>query len=274
MTSTTRARAWMIRRSDGLSLGFTDHDGVLSFDGIEFRPEAGMSARALVQSVGLSVDNSEAVGALSDEKITEKDIMAGRWDGAEVTMWDVDWSDPSGRQLVFAGQLGEITRAAGAFHAELRGLAEPLNAPRGRVFQTTCSSRLGDAHCLVDCLRPELSCELSLTDPGDGRSLALGSGSDHQTGWFERGRIEVLTGEAEGLSGAIKADRKGAGAGRHLDLWQALPILPQVGDRVRLIAGCDKRAETCREKFNNYLNFRGFPHLPGEDWLMAPQVGG
>lgn len=273
MTSTTRARAWLIRRADGLSLGFTDHDGALSFEGVEFRPEAGMSARALVQSLGLSVDNSEAIGALSDDKISEKDIMAGRWDGAEVRMWEVDWRDLSARQVVFAGQLGEITRTAGAFHGELRGLAEPLNVSRGRVFQKTCSARLGDGQCLVDCLRPEFSCELSLVDAGDGRSLALGSGSNHKVGWFERGKIEVLTGEAEGLSGAIKADRKGAGTGRHLELWQALPILPRAGDRVRLIAECDKRAETCREKFDNYLNFRGFPHLPGEDWLLAPQVG-
>jgi uncharacterized phage protein (TIGR02218 family) len=35
------------------------------------------------------------------------------------------------------------------------------------------------------------------------------------------------------------------------------------------VAGCDKRAETCRAKFGNFLNFRGFPHIPGEDWVTA-----
>lgn len=63
MTTTTWARAWMIRRKDGLVLGFTDHDAALNFEGIRFRPDHGMSARALVQGSGLSVDNSEAAGA-------------------------------------------------------------------------------------------------------------------------------------------------------------------------------------------------------------------
>lgn len=41
------------------------------------------------------------------------------------------------------------------------------------------------------------------------------------------------------------------------------------GDRFRVVAGCDKSADTCRAKFANFLNFRGFPHLPGDDWVTA-----
>jgi len=41
------------------------------------------------------------------------------------------------------------------------------------------------------------------------------------------------------------------------------------GDRFRVVAGCDKTAETCRAKFSNFLNFRGFPHIPGDDWVTA-----
>ena len=41
---------------------------------------------------------------------------------------------------------------------------------------------------------------------------------------------------------------------------------------LRFEAGCDKQAPTCRLKFNNFLNFRGFPDIPGEDWLMATPV--
>ena len=58
MTATTIARAWMVRRADGMVLGFTDHDAVLTFEGVRFRPAHGLSARALVQATGLSVDNS------------------------------------------------------------------------------------------------------------------------------------------------------------------------------------------------------------------------
>ena len=60
MTATTIARAWAVRRADGLQLGFTDHDGALSFEGIVFRPEAGLTAQALVQGLGLAVDNTDS----------------------------------------------------------------------------------------------------------------------------------------------------------------------------------------------------------------------
>lgn len=271
MTATTIARAWMIRRGDGLVLGFTDHDAALSFDGIAFRPDHGMSARALVQATGLSVDNSEAEGALSDDAITEVDILAGRWDGAEVGMWEVDWTDPARRRPVFAGTLGEVSRSQGAFRAELRGLAEPLNEARGRVFHPRCSARLGDGRCGVDPAAFSVEREVQAVE--DGRILRFAGFADVAPGWFARGSATVLSGAAGGLGAAVKNDLPLPGGGREVELWTAFGIVPAAGDRIRLVAGCDKRAETCRRKFGNFLNFRGFPHLPSEDWLMAPAKG-
>jgi len=274
MTSTTIARAWLIRRRDGLRVGFTDHDRDLSFDGLRFRPDHGMTARALVQASGLSVDNSEAEGALSDEAITEGDILAGRWDEAGLSMWEVDWRDVSKRRLVFAGSLGEVSRSGGAFRAELRGLAEPLNQARGRVFHPRCSARRGDKFCKIDLPDDTLGTERAIEALDDDHILRFAAFPAFDAGWFERGRIEVLTGRAEGLSAAIKNDLALPGARREIGLWKAFGMTPAVGDRVRLVAGCDKRAQTCRLKFRNFVNFRGFPHLPTEDWLIAPGTAG
>lgn len=274
MTVTTTARAWMVRRADGMVLGFTDHDAVLTFAGIRFRPDHGMSARALVQATGLSVDNSEAEGALSDDAITEKDVLAGRWDGAEVRMWEVDWTDPSVRRLVFAGSLGEIARSQGAFRAELRGLSEPLNTARGRVFHPRCSARLGDGRCKMALSSETFTVQTAIAEVEDGRVLRFAGFPAYEAGWFERGSLLVLSGEAEGLGATVKNDTALPNGGREIELWQGLGIAPGAGDRVRLVAGCDKRAVTCRDKFSNFVNFRGFPHLPSEDWIMAPQAGG
>lgn len=274
MTATFFARAWAVRRVDGQILGFTDHDSELRFDGIRFRPDSGMNARALVQGSGLSVDNSEAGGALRDEAITERDLLAGRWDGADLRMWEVDWRDPDNRRLVFRGSLGEVTRASGAFRAELQGLSGPLNAPQGRVFHPRCAARLGDAACGLDLAADGRFADVAVETCDEGQVFRFAGFAAFDAGWFERGALRVLTGEAEGLHGAIKTDRALPGGGREVELWQALGIAPVAGDRLRLTAGCDKRAHTCRFKFNNFLNFRGFPHLPSEDWLIAPQAGG
>ncbi len=273
MTTTTVARAWAITRSDGMCLGFTDHDQELRFKGLVFRPDSGMTASALVQATGLSVDNSEAQGALSDDAITERDLLAGRWDGATLEMWEVDWQDVSRRRLTFRGSLGEVARASGAFRAELRGLSEPLNASMGRVYHPLCSARLGDKACAVDLYRPELMHEAAIEAFEQGRIFRFSSPFSHDPAWFERGTLIVVDGPARGLRGNIKNDTVSAAGGREIELWEELGLVPDLGDRVQLLAGCDKRALTCRQKFDNFLNFRGFPHLPQEDWLLAPKVG-
>ena len=262
-----------MRRVDGLTLGFTDHDQRLVFGGVTFRPDRGLTARALVQGTGLSVDNSEAVGALNDDAITERDLMAGRWDQAELRMWEVDWSDVARRKLVFRGSLGEVSRANGAFRAELRGLSEALNAPQGRVYHPRCSARLGDGACRVDLSAESLSVLRQVQGMDEGRVFTFTAFPAFDAAWFDHGRLEVLSGAAQGLHGAIKNDTARPGGQRIIELWSSLGVLPATGDQIRLTAGCDKAADTCRLKFRNHLNFRGFPHLPSEDWLMAPQAG-
>jgi uncharacterized phage protein (TIGR02218 family) len=264
----TLCRAWAIRRRDGAVLGFTDHDRDLSFDGISFRAGTGMTARALMQTTGFAVDNTEAVGALSSAAVTEADLMAGRYDAAEVRCWLVNWSDVGQRLLQFRGSLGEIIRSGGAFRAELRGLTEALNQPQGRVFQRDCAAILGDAQCRFDLNRPGFSVEGVVETHREGRVFGFAGLAGFAGGWFEKGRARLLDGEARGVIGLIKFDRIDDGR-RVIELWDRIGPRVAAGDRIRLDAGCDRRAETCQGKFNNFNNFRGFPHIPGEDWLLS-----
>lgn len=263
------ARCWKLTRRDGLVLGFTDHDVDLSFEGVIFRAGTGLSAAALSQSTGLAVDNTEAVGALSAAAITEADIAAGRYDDADVEAWLVQWSAPENRVLQFRGNLGEITREGGGFSAELRGLAERLNVPQGRVYQKTCPAVLGDTACRVDLLQAAFSTEGAPSFVADGRIFEFATFPAFPERWFERGVLTVLDGPSAGLTGTIKRDRLETSGTRRIELWDRLRSDIAPGDRVRLTAGCDKRIGTCREKFSNVLNFRGFPDIPGEDWLVA-----
>lgn len=268
--ATTVARCWAVTRADGVTLGFTDHDRPLSFEGVAFSPDSGMTARALVQGTGLAVDNSEALGALSSDAVTEADIEAGRYDGAEVRMWVADWTAPSTRALRFRGTIGEIRRGDGAFHAELRGLAEALNRPVGRLYQRDCAAALGDAACGVEVSAPGLSAEAA-AGATDGAAFLLAGLDAFAAGWFERGRLRVLTGAAEGLAGVVRHDRRTPG-GREIELWSPLRAPLDPADRIRIEPGCDKRAATCRTRFGNIANFQGFPFIPGEDWLLSHPV--
>lgn len=268
---TTLARCWAVVRRDGRVFGFTDHDQPLSFDGMTFKADAGMTARAIMSGTGLSVDNSEAMGALSDAAITEADIEAGRFDGAEIKAWMVNWADVETRTLRFAGTIGELRRSGGAFHAELRGLTELLNQPQGRVYQTPCSAILGDAACEFDLGVDGYSVEVPIEALIEQRRFTFADMNTFEPAWFERGRLRVMSGSAEGLVGLIKRDRFVDGV-REVEVWEAFRTSIEVGDTIRLEAGCDKRFETCRAKFNNLLNFQGFPDIPGDDWLVSAPV--
>jgi uncharacterized phage protein (TIGR02218 family) len=263
------ARCWKLTRRDGRVYGFTDHDRDLAFEGATFRAGTGLTAAALSRTTGLAVDNTEAAGALSDAAVTEADIAAGRFDGAEIEIWSVQWAMPENRALEFRGSLGEVSRSGGAFTAELRGLAERLNVPRGRVYAKTCPAVLGDADCGVNLMAPEFAAEVAPISVEGGRVFVFGGLDGFASRWFERGTLTVLDGTAAGLSGSIKRDRPAPDGTRRVELWDGLRAQVGPGERVRLTAGCDKRLETCRVKFSNILNFRGFPDIPGEDWLVA-----
>jgi uncharacterized phage protein (TIGR02218 family) len=263
------ARCWKLTRRDGLVQGFTDHDRDLGFDGTTFLAGTGLSAAALSQSTGLAVDNSEAVGALSDVSVTEADIVAGRFDGAEVEAWLVEWANPENRVMQFRGSIGEISRSGGAFTAELRGLAEALNIPMGRVYQRSCPAVLGDNACGVDLTWPDYSFDVAVAAVEDGRVFLFEGVPGYEARWFERGGLRMIDGQGSGLAGAIKSDRPQPDGSRRIELWDRLRAAVEPGDMARLTAGCDKRMETCRLKFSNLMNFRGFPDIPGEDWLLA-----
>ncbi|WP_300516683.1 DUF2163 domain-containing protein [Aliiroseovarius sp.] len=269
---TSVARCFRLERRDGTVHGFTDHDVDLTFGGTRYKADTGLTARALQQTTGLSIDNTEALGALSDASVSEADIRAGRYDGARVEAWLVNWNDTDQRLMQFRGTIGEVTRGAGGFQAELQGLTEALNQPQGRAYQAPCSAVLGDGRCGFDFdAVPGYQAEVAVEVVKAGVIFRFAELSGFTDRWFEKGRFEVLTGPAAGLVGVVKNDRLSSD-GREIELWEALRAPVSTGDMLRIQAGCDKRFETCRLKFDNAVSFRGFPHIPGEDWLMTTPV--
>jgi uncharacterized phage protein (TIGR02218 family) len=257
---------WRITRRDGVEIGLTDHDAPLRFGGTSFEPGAG--GTALRATADLAPDDAEIEGALSSDLITEEDLAAGRYDGAAVELWCVDWQDPAARLLLRTGTLGEASRRDGAWTAEFLSLKHALGTVAGRVYGRSCDARVGDARCRVDLTDPRFGTDASVASPGE-LTLTLDAGEGFERGWFAGGALRVLDGPLAGLSVPVRDHD-----GHAVTLWRALPQPLAEGTRVRLTAGCDHRFETCRAKFRNGLNFRGHPHVPGNDVLTAYPVPG
>lgn len=266
---TTLARAWRVVRRDGVRYGFTDHDRDIVLEGAVFKASSGLAAKALQSTTGLAVDNTEAVGALSDAGIDEADLIAGRFDGAAVTIWQLNWANPAQHMIEFHGTFGEVTRAGGAFKVDLRGQTEALNAPQGRVYQGGCDAALGGAACKVDLAAPSLRAVMTVQSLSAGGEITLAGAAGQASGWFAQGRFGVLSGAAAGLTGMIKRDIAMQSGARTVSLWQSLGAQLGPGDSVQIEVGCDRTSATCKAKFNNLINFQGFPHIPGEDWQIS-----
>lgn len=270
---TTLARAWKLLRHDGVVMGFTDHDRDLVIDGVTFRAGTGFTSSEAASRFDLAVDGAEISGALADDSLTDADLAAGRYDAAKVETWLVDWSDPSLKVLTARATLGEVRREGQAFVAELRGLADLLSQESGRLYTAKCGADLGDARCRVDLTDPAFRGSGAITAI-EGTSIFTASGLDgFAETLFSAGPLTWTGGANNGLSIEIKQHRSKAGQAQ-LSLWQAMPEPIAVGDTFDLTAGCDKTFATCRARFANTDNFRGFPQIPGNDFLLASPVQG
>jgi len=271
---TTLCRCWKLTRRDSVVQGFTDHDGDLTFDGVTYRAGTGFTSSEATDRFGLSVDGAEIAGALSDTSLLDGDLAAGRYDAAKVETWLVDWSDVSLRILTARSTLGEVKREGQAFSAELRGHADSLSQECGRLFTARCGADLGDAHCTVNLSAPALRGEGAIASVAATSALVASGLDAFAEGWFTGGKLTWSSGANDGLSVEIKDHRVISGHAR-LSLWQAMPEPLANGDTFVVTAGCDKQFDTCRDRFANAANFRGFPQIPGNDFLIAaPDAGG
>jgi len=269
---TTLCRCWVITRQDGVKQGFTDHDEDVVLGSVICRAGTGLSGSEATQTLGLAVDTSEFSGALSDDSLNEDDLAAGRYDAASVELWLTDWSEPDLRVLLAKGTLGEVRREGTAFTAELRGLSQQLAAETGRLYTAACSADLGDARCKIDLNDPAFRVEGVVVAVMATSSFTASGLDAFDDGWFGQGKVTFTGGANAGLSVEVKTHRKSDAVA--LDLWQAMPEPIAVGDAFTVTAGCDKRFSTCHDKFDNVANFRGFPHIPGNDFVIRYPVPG
>jgi uncharacterized phage protein (TIGR02218 family) len=261
---TTLCRCWKATRRDGVVLGFTDHDRDIAFSGVTFLASTGLDAAEAETAVGLAVSGGEVSGALSSSGISADDIRRGLWDGASIETWLVDWRDPARRMLLDSGETGEIRRAGDAFTAEVRGLAHQLDQERGRRYTARCAAELGDARCGVTLTTAQRQVTLAVLTVIEATTFTVATPGGFAAGAFTGGTVvsgsmaplPVMTHTRAGLVDVIS-------------LWTPPTSALVAGQGVTLTVGCDKRFETCRDRFANALNFRGFPHIPGNDHVMS-----
>ncbi len=253
---------------DGAVFGFTNHDRSLTFGGLTYEPDSGFTGSEATSNLGLAVSGGDVEGALSSSQITETDIALGLWDNATIEVWRVDWSDPSSRVILRKGSLGEIERGDVAYRSEIRGLAHFLNQEQGRTYGRLCDALLGDARCGLAVSGSTYTGSGTVTAVYEDRILVVSGLSAYTEGWFASGLLSWSTGDNAGGKIELRSHFFESGSVK-LTLWQKTALPVAIGDQFSVVAGCDKKWATCRAKFSNGVNFRGFPHIPGNDFALS-----
>jgi len=288
------AYLWKVKRTDGTIIGFTSLDEDILFDSgdgdgiVTYAASTGFTNSAAAQKSDLSVDNLEAVGFLDSEAISEPDLRAGRYDDADIVLYIVNWDDLTmGAMIVRRGTLGIVKMINGQFTAELRGLTHKLTTQLGASLGPICRAEFGSGVngidmdsqylCMIDVtLYQQNGSILTVTDastlvPAAGLSM-VGSATPAAAApdrWFDDGVLTFTSGANVGLSFEIKAWLGGV-----LTFFLPFPYEPLVGDTFVIEPGCSKTAGDCTNKFDNIINFRGEPFIPGMDrFLDLPGSG-
>ena len=251
------ATFWRVFRKDGVALGFTSHDRDLLLSGIHHRAAPGMASAAIKLTNALSGDSAEVEGALTHDAISKADLSAGLYDEAGIAIGAVDW-ETLDHEVLYAGQIGQVEDDRHSFSAQLRSAKHILEQDLVPRTSPTCRA--------VFCGR---GCSLSATRFTSWQTLVS---LDVDTNRIEiaqpiglkaiDGRVRFLDGPQTGMVFGVTNVE-----GNWLTLDRALSPKTPVGIMLELLEGCDHTLATCANRFDNAVNFRGEPFLPGNDLL-------
>jgi uncharacterized phage protein (TIGR02218 family) len=270
LDSSTRylATLWKLARTDGVTQYFTDHDAALIFEGQTYLPACGFNASARQKTGGLNPQNLDMVGYIDNDELDHDDLRAGRFREAEVTEYVVDFRYPfAGAIITNTYWVTDVAFSDGVWTASLAGLSRWLQHAVGKVYTRNCRHIFGDSMCKLNTATFTTTGTVSLTNASSPRAvfesdspgvISLGAN------YFANGSIHWLSGLNNGLRMEVKASTNWGEFTTQLPL----PYDVTVGDVFTVYAGCDKTMNQCINKFDNMVNFGGFPFVPGTDRMI------
>jgi uncharacterized phage protein (TIGR02218 family) len=260
---TTLSYLWKITRVDSTAYYFTDHDKDIVYGGNTYKSLNSGELSSIDQSAELSPDNFDFNFILEDTEVARQDVIAGLFDYATVNVYLINReSVGDGVINLITGKLGNIEiQEDNKATIEFRSLAQMLSQGIGRIYSHECDADLGDARCTVTLASYTLTG--TITSVTDNQEFADSSRSE-ASNYFNYGLLTWTSGNNNGLSMEVKDY---TGTGGVFKTVSPMPFTVQVGDNYSAYRGCDKQKNTCKNTFDNLINFRGFAEIPGLDLI-------
>ena len=253
--------------------GFTAFDFPIIYNGMMYDCATGVGPTAVPASFGLAIDGTDITLLFGAGAIERDKIESGFYQNARVEFFALNWRAPSqGKVILHSGTLGKVQLMQATATFEMLPWSAPANRASGKVMGASCDCVLGDARCAGGKRGGGVNIA-SLTHAGTIQSVVSGiemtvSDMGLLDGRASFGRLRFLSGS---LRGAVLPVKRSWSSGRLL-LDLPAPKLPDVGDSIELVEGCDKSFSTCRDRFNNERFWQGFL-CPGQEKLVAQHNG-
>lgn len=272
LATDTHTRCGMLRLDlvDGSTVAVTDHDRTLSFDlgdgAASYSPRTGILPSDLSLSTGFDADEVEITGpvvdtATEDWHVTRAAVLGGRFDDAVARYFQVNWKSlASGPIRLLKGYVVRAEVSGSRFKLTIHSEISKFRQETGRVITAYCDADFQDMRCGYS----EAADALTVTAVTDSRLFSVGNTSSRADDYFNRGTVTFTSGALVGTRPVEIQDFATSGA---VSLWTDLVEAPQVGDTVELRRGCGKTRADCMA-YNNIINFRGFPDVPGTDQVL------
>ncbi len=243
----------------GVVHAFTDCETSLSVDGTTYVPAAGLQRLRLTLTANAEVGNQEFGSAWID--VPDSDLRGGLFDNCAVEVSWASWKNPSyGKVVVFTGSLGDITWADEGFKADVVSYMKNLEIIVGNTYTAQCRHQLFSqakagviGFCGLNAATYTFTGTITSVDIAKWK---FGISVTQANTYFSNGQITFTSGYNNGLSSVIKVH-----SSNKVELFLPTAFVVNIGDTFTITAGCDKTSATCKTKYNNIVNFGGFPHI-------------
>lgn len=252
-----------ITRKSGAVLRLAEHQADLTVDGQLYTRARGfrVSSMPFVLNANGTACNFE-VTASDNGSIDPDHLRNGLYDHAEVTISATSHLLPeNGKIVLFRGNFGDIEITdRGIAEISVNGLLSKARDLFIEHYSPMCRTQFGDARCKVD-LAP-LTQAATVTSISGFTIAISGAAAGAAANYWKLGLIIPTSGDGLGDAWEIRAYSPGV-------VTTYLPALGHIkaGDTCNLIPGCDFTREeaTGCNRWNNIINFRGEPFVPGQD---------
>jgi len=264
----------------------TSLDKDVNYNGVDYSAINGFNTSATSSDTSFGVDNAEGYAFLSVNipGITLEMVKRGELDDAKWSMFLINYQDHSmGEIIIDAGDLGEVRTVRDTVYIpELLSYAMRLKQNIGHVDSRTCRAIFGapsasQLGCGVDV--SAMWYPKNVQDPGvefveKDRVFSVDSISPYTPEELVPGRVRWVAGD--NVSGRMYQIERVVETGTEAFIYLLEPVpfpINPLTDQLEIRPDCDKRFETCRDRWSNSLNFKGEQLIPVQDGTAAQTPG-